>query len=199
MTNQAYSLNFRQVGSDVSIFPLAKIVYPEAISIGNSVIIDDFVLIMGGQETTIGSFVHIASYASLVGGGVCVVEDFAGISSGTRVYTGNDDYLGGSLTGPTIPEKFRNPIRSFVHIGKHVVIGANSVVLPGVTIHEGATVGAGSVVTKDCDAWTIYVGAPARPLKARRSDIIPELERQLRAELYDEEGQYIPKAKRISD
>jgi galactoside O-acetyltransferase len=194
--NQADQLNFKDIGHDVTIFPLAKIVYPEVISIGNSVIVDDFVLIMGGEETTIGSFVHIASYASLVGGGVCIVEDFVGISGGARVYTGNDDYLGGSLTGPTVPDKYRNAIRSFVHFEKHSLVGANSVILPGVTIHEGAAIGAGSVVTKDCEAWTIYAGAPARPIKARRSDIIPNLERQLRAEAYDEKGRYVPKDKR---
>lgn len=38
------------------------------------------------------------------------------------------------------------------------LIGGNSVILPGVTIGEGASVGAGSVVTKDLEPWGVYVG-----------------------------------------
>ena len=198
MSNQAYALGLARVGQDVIIYPGAKVLSPEVIAIGDSVIVDDFALIMGGQKTAIGSFVHIASFVSLVGGGACVVEDFAGISSGTRVYSGNDDYLGGSLTGPTVPARYRNVVRSFVPIGKHAIVGANSVILPGITIHEGAAIGAGSVVTKDCEAWTIYAGSPARALKPRRRDIIPELERRLRAELYDQDGIYIPRSRRLA-
>lgn len=48
-----------------------------------------------------------------------------------------------------------------------VWIGHGSVVLPGVTIASGAVVGAGSVVTKDVPPFTIVVGAPAKPLRAR--------------------------------
>lgn len=174
------------------IWPLAKIVSPEVISIGDSVIIDDFVFVMGGEMTAIGSFVHIASFVSITGGGELTLEDFVGLSSGARVLTGDDDYLGGSLTGPTVPPAYRLPIRSFVHIKKHGIIGANSVILPGVTIGEGAAVGANSLVKTDCEPWTIYVGSPARPLRSRPRERISELEAQLRSELYDAHGKYIP-------
>jgi acetyltransferase-like isoleucine patch superfamily enzyme len=196
MANQVYSLGFSNVGQDVVVWPHAKIVSPEVISLGDSVIIDDFVLLMGGARTTIGSFVHLASFVSVVGGGEFLMEDFAGISSGGRVYTGNDDYLGGYLTGPTVPFPYRVPSRSFVHIKKHAIIGANTVVLPGVVIGEGAAIGAGSVVTKECEPWTIYVGSPARALRPRPKEKIIELEAQLRREIYDEKGQYIPKRMR---
>lgn len=54
-----------------------------------------------------------------------------------------------------------------------IVIGANawvagwSIVLPGVTIGEGAVVGAGAVVTKDIAPWTVVAGNPARVVKKR--------------------------------
>jgi acetyltransferase-like isoleucine patch superfamily enzyme len=199
MANQAYHLNFAHVGQDVIIWPLAKIVSPEVISIGDSVIIDDFVFLMGGRRMEIGSFVHLASFMSIAGGGELIMEDFVGLSSGSRVYTGNDDYLGGSLTGPTVPSPYRVPIRSFVHIKKHAIVGANTVILPGVTVGEGVAIGANSFVTKDCEPWMIYVGSPARPLRPRRRDRIMELEAQLRKELYDAQGRYIPKSRRASD
>lgn len=193
MCNQAYTLDFNHIGLDVTIWPQAKVIFPEVISIGDSVIVDDFVFLMGGQRTSIGSFVHIASFASITGGGELLLEDFVGISSGSRVFTGDDDYLGGSLTGPTVPPAYRNAIRSFVHIGKHAVIGANTVILPGVTIGEGVAVGAGSLVKSNLEPWTIYVGTPARPLRERPKERILALERQLRAECYDHLGNYIPK------
>lgn len=198
MANQAYSSAFAHMGQDITIWPLAKIVSPETISIGDSVIIDDFVFIMGGTKTSIGSFVHIASFVSVTGGGEFVIEDFAGISSGSRVFTGDDDYLGGSLTGPTVPYPFRIAIRSFVHIKKHAIIGANTVILPGVTVGEGVAIGAGSVVKKDCEPWTIYVGSPARPLRPRPKERILELEEQIRRNLYDANGHYIPQATRVN-
>lgn len=196
MSNQAYSLGLAQAGEDVVIWPLAKIIFPELISIGDSVIIDDFVFLMGGTKTNIGSFVHIGSFTSITGGGEFSMEDFSGLSGGVRVYTGNEDYSGGGMTNPTVPYPYRKPVRSYVHIGKHAIVGANSVILPGVTIGEGAVVGANSLVTKDCKPWTTYFGSPAKPLRRRRSEKILQLEAQLRTELYDESGQYIPKNKR---
>jgi acetyltransferase-like isoleucine patch superfamily enzyme len=187
---------FRACGEDVTIYPGAKIVSPEVVSIGDSVIIDDFVFLMGGLETRIGSFVHLASFSSYLGGGTLDVDAFAGVSSGARIYTGTDDFHGGSLTGPTIPEEFREPVRSFVRIGKYAVIGANSVLLPGVTIGEGCTVGALSLVNRDCEPWTIYAGVPARAIKARRRDRIAEIEARLKSELYDSHGKYIPRSRR---
>lgn len=196
MTNQAYKLDFAKIGDDVTIWPEAKIIFPEIISIGDSVIIDDFVFIMGGKKTTIGSFVHIASFVSITGGGELEMDDFAGISSGCRLFTGDDDYLGGSLTGPTIPPPYRSPFRSYVHIKKHAIIGANTVILPGVTIGEGAAVGANSLVKSDLQPWTIYVGSPAKAIRTRPSKRMLELKAQLVLELYDQNNRYIPKEKR---
>jgi galactoside O-acetyltransferase len=192
MKNQAYVLPLKQVGEDVIIWAKARIITPESLSIGDSVIIDDFVFI-GHQEITLGSFIHIATHASLAGGGELIMEDFTGLSGGVRVYTGNEDYLGGCLTNPAVPAPYRVPVRSFVHIKKHAIVGANAVLLPGVTIGEGAVIGALSLVTRDCEPWTIYGGSPAKPIKERRRDRIRELEAQLRAELYDKDGKYIPR------
>ena len=52
-----------------------------------------------------------------------------------------------------------------IAIGDHVWIGFDAVVLPGVTIGEGAVVGAKSVVTKDVPAYTVVAGNPARSVR----------------------------------
>lgn len=196
MTNQAYELGFANVGEDVTIWPLAKVIAPERISIGNSVIIDDFVFLMGGERTVIGNFVHIGSFTSIAGGGEFIMEDFAGLSGGVRIYTGNEDYNGGCLTNPAVPHPYRAPIRSSVHIRKHAIIGANTVVLPGVIIGEGASIGANSLITKSCEPWTVYFGSPAKPLRARPKERMLELEAQLLQSIFDAEGNYISKQQR---
>jgi acetyltransferase-like isoleucine patch superfamily enzyme len=58
-----------------------------------------------------------------------------------------------------------------VVISDHVWIGARAIILPGVSVGEGAVIGAGSVVTKNVDPYTIVAGNPARFIKARSSDI----------------------------
>ena len=52
-----------------------------------------------------------------------------------------------------------------LHIGKNVWIGSRSVILPGVTIGDGAIVAAGAVVTKDVPANTVVGGVPAKVIK----------------------------------
>ncbi|MCC5665334.1 acyltransferase [Nostoc sp. CHAB 5784] len=142
----------------VKTFKYTKIIGLENIEFGSNIIIDDFVFIYAKKTIKIGSYVHIASFASITGGECFTMEDFSGISSGVRIFTGSDDFQEWGFGNPTIDEKYRNTKRESVQIGKFCVIGANSVILPGVTVGEGATVGAGSVVTKNLDAWGIYVG-----------------------------------------
>lgn len=192
--NVAHNINFRKCGLDVVVWPQSKIVNPEAISVGNSVIIDDFVLLIAGKGVIIGDFVHIGAFTSIVGGGEVKIGDFAGLSGGVRVYTGNEDYGGESLTNPTVPAPYRIAQRSFVHIERHAIVGANTVILPGVTIGEGVAVGACSLVTKSLEPWTVYFGSPARPIKRRPKERILELEALLRGQVYDSHGKYIPKA-----
>lgn len=58
-----------------------------------------------------------------------------------------------------------------VVIGDRVWIGFRAIVLPGVTIGEAAVVGAGAIVTRDVEAFTIVAGSPARKLKSRTRDL----------------------------
>jgi acetyltransferase-like isoleucine patch superfamily enzyme len=184
--------DFLQCGQDVFIYPQAKIVAPEVIMIGDSVKIDDFSFIVGGLKTMIGSFVHIASFASVTGGGEFIMDDFSAISSGVRVFTGNEDYSGATMTNPAVPARYRTPTRGTVHIEKHAIVGANSVILPGVTIGEGAVIAPNSTITQSCAPWRLYAGNPLRAVTLRPSETILALEQQLRAELYTPDGHYIP-------
>jgi galactoside O-acetyltransferase len=96
-----------------------------------------------------------------------VLEDFSGLSQGVKIYTHSDDYSGESLTNPTVPRAFLSLQGGAVSIGRHAIIGAGSVILPGADIGEGTAVGALSLVTKPLEPWGIYAGVPARRLKDR--------------------------------
>jgi len=142
----------------VTIFPTARVVGEEHIAFGDPVLIDDFTLIVARDPMTIGHHVHIACFASITGGAAVTIGDYAAVSQGARILTGTDDFTGWGFGNSTMPEEYRNTTRAPVDIGRFCIVGANAVVLPGVRIGEGATVGAGSVVTRDLDPWGVYVG-----------------------------------------
>ena len=133
----------------VKTFEFTKIIGLENISFGKNILIDDYVFIYAKDEMKIGNYVHIACFASITGGSEFILEDFSAISQGCRILTGSDDFKDWGFGNSTIPEEYRNTKRAPVHIGKFCIIGANSVILPGVTIGEGAMVGACSVVTRN--------------------------------------------------
>lgn len=56
-------------------------------------------------------------------------------------------------------------IKADIRIGKGAHIGMDTIIMPGVSIGDGAIIGAGSLVTKDIPAWTIAVGRPAKVVK----------------------------------
>lgn len=56
-------------------------------------------------------------------------------------------------------------VRKKVHLKKGCLIGTQSIVMPGVTVGEGAIIGAFSLVTEDIPAWTVAVGQPAKVVK----------------------------------
>jgi dTDP-4-amino-4,6-dideoxy-D-glucose acyltransferase len=66
---------------------------------------------------------------------------------------------------------------SDVIIGKHVIVGSGSVILPGVTLEIGVAVGALSLVNKNCSEFSVYMGTPAKKIKERKRDLL-ELEKQ---------------------
>jgi acetyltransferase-like isoleucine patch superfamily enzyme len=142
----------------VKTFPFTKIIGIENIEFGHDIIIDDFVFIYAKKKIKIGNYVHIACFVSILGGEEFSMDDFSWISSGARIFTGSDDLKGWGFGNPTISEEYRNVRRAPIRLGSFTCIGANSVILPGVTIGEGATVGACSVVTKDLEPWGVYIG-----------------------------------------
>ena len=79
------------------------------------------------------------------------------VSQGAHLCTGSHDYESPGF------ELFAKPIT----VGDHAWLAAECFVHPGVTIGEGAVIGARSVVTRDMPAWMVCAGNPCKPLKPR--------------------------------
>lgn len=162
---------FKHLGRNVKISDKASIYNPELMEIGDDSRIDDFCVISG--KVVIGKNVHIAVFCNVGGGEPGVTfDDFSGLAYGCHVFTQSDDYSGRTLTNPTVPDKFKNVAKASVHIKRHCIVGVSSVVFPGVTLEEGTSVGAMSLVTKSTEAWSVYFGVPAKRLKARKQDML---------------------------
>lgn len=130
------------IGDAASIRETARI--GNGCVVGRSVTVDRDVEI--GDDTKINFATSLAAKAR-IGRGVFIAQ---------HVITTNDNALG--------REGWREEIAAGPTIEDEAVIGANATLLPGVKIARGATVGAGSVVTKDVEPGVTVVGVPARPL-----------------------------------
>jgi len=167
---------FRHVGENVQVSESASIHGKSRISIGDRSRIDDFCVISAGEGgIEIGKNIHIACHCSVIGSGMIVFEDFSGTSSRVSIYSSNDDYSGTWMTNPTVSKEFTGVRHGAVTLGRHSIIGSGAIILPEVTIHEGAAVGALSLVTRDCEPWWIYTGVPAKKAKERSRRLL-ELE-----------------------
>ena len=111
-----------------------------------------------GDNVYVGDHVAIdVNHADLI-----YVDDFAHIADGCRLLCHQrvlSDYRKGDNYAD-LPYRLGK-----IHIGKGALLGMETFVMPGVTIGEGAIVGAGSLVTKDIPAWTIATGRPAQVVK----------------------------------
>jgi len=172
-------IGFKSCGKDAKISRHACFYGASEMVLGDHVRIDDFCILSGQIE--LGDFVHIAAYSAIFGSDAGVsLGDFCGGSSRVTIYAVNDDYSGGFMTNPTVPERYRCVKRERVCIGKHVIIGATSVILPGVNIAEGSSFGSFSLINKDSEEWSVNAGIPFKKIKDRKRDLL-KMEERLRS------------------
>lgn len=153
---------------------------PGLVRIRAGSIIDDFTYISCGL--TVGRFTHIGANSVIIGGDAQVdIGDFVNIAPGIRLIAASNDFSGGGLVGPTIPAAYASAsVSSTIKVADHVLFGTNVVVLPGTSVPEGLSAGAGTVLSPKIvlEPWTVYVGNPARPIKLRaRETILADAER----------------------
>lgn len=161
---------FRSFGGFLN-YPV-NITGAEHISIGQNTVIGRETILQAwdcfkGQtftpSITIGDDCHIGQYGHITAIGSVIIED--GVMTGRRILITDNSHGGinDSIKG-VMPGKRPLVSKGDVRICKNAWLGNNVVVLSGVTIGEGAIIGANAVVTKDVAPYTVVAGIPAKQL-----------------------------------
>lgn len=161
------AMGFRSLGKHVLICRNCQIYSPETISLGDNVLIDDYVVMNG--DITLGNYDHISSHSVLYTGehSRIVFGKASGCASHVSFYAISNDYIGTETGSQFLPKQQSNFIDEDIIIGDYVIIGTHSVVLPGVQMGEGCAIGALSVVNKNTRPWWLYVGRPLKRICER--------------------------------
>lgn len=108
-----------------------------------------------------------------------IFEDYSAVASLVSVYGQSDEYILPYLHNPTVPKRFKNVKNKDVILGKYVLIGTHSVVLPGVELGEGCSFGACSLINKSMRPGGLYVGRSCRRIYDRDLEEIRRLAQEL--------------------
>ncbi len=156
---------FRSLGRNVRISSDVRVYGQENISIGNDVRIDDFTILSAANGSIeIGNHVFVARGCHLSGTMHLRIHDFVTLAGNVTIYTASDDYSGESLTGQAIPPVFTKLKGGLVEIHKHVILGTGTSVIGPAQLCEGSGTGAMSLVIRDLEPWSLYVGCPAKKI-----------------------------------
>lgn len=161
------SLKLRGVNVDWSakIHP-AAIIEPNGgnISIGKNSFIDRNVILRGfGGSIIIGDDCSVNAFSLLSGGGGIEIGDSVRIASHSVIVASNHKFIDKNIL---IKDQGMSQIG--INIENDVWVGAGSKILDGVQIRQGTVIGAGSVVTKSTEAYSVIAGVPAKFIKKRK-------------------------------
>lgn len=169
-SDELSSLGLKSFGTNVLISRFSRLYGPENIEIGSDVRIDDFCILSG--KIKIGNYIHISAFTALYGKFGIEMGDYSGLSPRCTIFSASDDFSGNYMIGPMIDPKFTNVTGGLVSLGKYSQLGSNCVVLPGVSIGEGVTVGAMSLIISSLESWKIYKGIPAKYFRERSRKLL---------------------------
>jgi acetyltransferase-like isoleucine patch superfamily enzyme len=141
------------ISAKVVIYSWDTIRAPWNISVGEGTIIGNDAYLDGRNYLKIGRNVNISGRATIH----------------TEQHDINDSYFRSLQSG------------GMVTIEDRAWVSSNTIILPGVKVGEGAVLAAGAVMTKDAEPFSIYVGIPAKKIKARNNEL-----------KYEFDGTYLP-------
>jgi len=174
-SSELSEIGFKAVGKNVLVSRKCSIYNAEQIILGDNVRIDDFCLLTGNIK--IGSYVHISAFSALYGAGGIIIGNYCGLSPRSIIFSATDDFSGESMISPMVPEELTNVKKETVFMEDFSQLGASTVVMPGVSIKEGAVTGINTLVKDNLEEWTINAGTPAHKLKNREKKAKELLER----------------------
>jgi len=157
--------NKKNWGKNCIIDHTVEILNPERVFIGDNVQLRSGVILQPRTNTiSIGDNSGISPYVCIYG--KVVIGKYAMIGPHVMIAGGN--HVFNKTDVPMILQKKSQNLG--ILIEDDVWIGANAVIMDGVTIGSGAIVGAGSVVTKDVEPYDVVVGNPAKKIKNRKDN-----------------------------
>ena len=156
----------KSCGEGVRLYPMAKIAFPHMVELGNNVKVRDFAFIFAGEGLIVGDHTDIQPHTVVWGGGLTILGARVSTGPGTVFLSATYSHAPGLRMVDGLPEGEAVAIGGKLVVGDDVYIGARCVIMP-VTIGEGAVIGAGSFVNKDCEPYGIYVGSPAKKIGER--------------------------------
>jgi len=139
--------------------------YPRFGHLGENVVFDDDVTINRPCNVSIGDDSFVGRGVTLNAVDDIVIGDHVLIAAGSRLMTWNHVISDRSIDLDAQGKKSA-PIR----IRDGTWLGYDTIILPGVTVGEGAVIGAGAVVTDDVDGYAVVGGVPAKQLGKRTDD-----------------------------
>jgi acetyltransferase-like isoleucine patch superfamily enzyme len=174
---ELFDLGISDIGKNVLISKKCSIYGAHNIKLGSNIRIDDFcVLACSKGNFILDGYNHIGCFCYINSGGGIHMKMFSGLSSRCSLYSSSQNYDGSSLTNPTIDGDFLEMNIEPISIGKHSVIGTNTVILPGCSVGDYSAVGACSLVTKNISSGKMAKGIPAKEYKDRDYKKIQNLE-----------------------
>lgn len=172
-----YKVFLKSLGNNVLIDVGVFLNGPANISIGEYTWIDSYTRIeaMLG-EIEIGKRVHVAPFAIIAAREKVEIHDYVGIASGVKIYSNSEHPLGGKrMSGPMIPERMKAFHSKKIVLEKDSFVGANSVLLPGANLKEGAVVGANCVISKTVAPYKIVAGYTGRVIRERSKVTVEDI------------------------
>lgn len=157
----------KRCGEHVRLNPLGKICVPEVVELDDNCRICDFVFIWGGQGVKIGKWTDVQPQVVVWGGGECIIGDYVSVGVGSVLLTAQYVHKEGLRMVDGQPADQARAIYGKLTIERDAYIGARATLLPNIVVGEGAIVGAGALVSRDCEPWGIYVGNPAKKIGER--------------------------------
>lgn len=137
---------------------------------GDNVYIGAGCILNPPRNIEIGSHVYLGANCVIQSvHGDILIGDHVMFGPGVHIHGGNHKF--DNLDGYMDEAKKQYGDDPPVVISNDVWIGANAIVLPGVTVGEGAVIGAGSVVTHDVEPYAIVAGNPAKILRFRQRKV----------------------------
>ncbi|NBP03914.1 MAG: acyltransferase [Proteobacteria bacterium] len=176
---ELFIIGFKKIGEKVLIDRSVIVMGAEEIEIGDNVRIDAGCIIMCLKGyLKLGHNIHIAAGVTLSCGGGISIGDNCTISFKSTLISSSDDFCGDYLIGPQNSRDLTNVTYAPIKMKNHSHVTAHCCIMPGTILSEGSVIGAMSQtrINQKISPWTFAWGNPAEEKKKRKKGVLKLLD-----------------------